>query len=90
MKKWQYHLQYHTQRYQLTYDFYWLNNNQSIWQNFNIFYYRQSILKLINQSKNEIEKYKRMMERQMEVNTFLQKIYFFIQFNFNQPQHDSN
>lgn len=46
-----------------------------------MFNYRQSILKLINQSKIEIEKYKRLMERQMEVNTFLQKIYFFIQFN---------
>ena len=57
-------------------------NNQSLWQNCNLINYRQSILKLIDESKFEVEKYKRMMQRQMDVNTFLQKIYFFIQFNF--------
>lgn len=81
MNKWQCHLQYHTQRYELTYDYYWLNSNQSVWQNGNLLNYRQSILRLINESKFEIEKYKRMLERQINVNTFLQKIYFFIQFN---------
>lgn len=81
MKKWQYNLHYHKQRYELTYDYYWLDNNQSIWQNFNINNYRQSILKIINQSEFEIEKYKNRMERQIEVNSFLQKIYFFIQFH---------
>jgi hypothetical protein len=57
-------------------------NNQSLWQNCNLINYRQSILKLIDESKFEVEKYKRMMQRQIDVNTFLQKIYFFIQFNF--------
>jgi hypothetical protein len=63
--------------------------NQSIWKSFNLINFRQSILNSINQSKCEIEKYKRMMEKQMEVNTFLQKIYFFIQFNLKR-QDDSN
>jgi len=57
-------------------------NNQSLWQKCNLNNYRQSILKLIDESKFEVEKYKRMMQRQIDVNTFLQKIYFFIQFNF--------
>lgn len=63
--------------------------NQSIWKGFNLLNFRQSILNSINQSKYEIEKYKRMMEKQMEVNTFLQKIYFFIQFNLKR-ENDSN
>jgi hypothetical protein len=63
--------------------------NQSIWKSFNLINFRQSILNSINQSKCEIEKYKRMMEKQMEVNIFLQKIYFFIQFNLKR-QDDSN
>lgn len=89
MKKWQCHLEYHAQRYSQTYDYYWLMDNQSIWKYFNLLNFRQSILNSIDESKYEIEKYKRMMEKQMEVNTFLQKIYFFIQFNFkinNQPK----
>ena len=89
MKKWQCHLQYHLQRHSLTYDYYWLMRNQSIWKGFDLLNFRQSILNSINQSKCEIEKYKRMMDKQIEVNTFLQKIYFFIQFNLKR-QDDSN
>ena len=80
----QYSLQHNDNLYKQSYNIYWITNNQSFWKYNNLYEYRQSLYSKIGQLNRWIENYKIMKDRQTKVNTFLQKIYFFIQFNLKQ------
>lgn len=63
-------------------DSYYLNDNQSKhYTNINLINFRQSLIDKICHQNDLIEMYKKKLNSQLEINCFLQKIYFYINFN---------
>lgn len=73
------------QTFQSTFNYDWLNLNGYDWQTTDLVNWRQSLVQKICHNNDEIEKYKRNTFRQESVNSFLQKIFFFINKHFKNP-----
>lgn len=74
--------------YSNTYDYYWLKINQPNIENINLIQYRQSLIERICHLNDVIENYKRRIFKQEEINSFLQKIYFFINLKLIKYEND--
>lgn len=59
--------------------------NKNIYKN--ILEYRQSLIDDICYNNNLIEQYKKQLQKNINISTFLQKIYFFINFNIKKPNY---
>ena len=53
----------------------------------NILEYRQSLIDDICHNNNLIDWYKNKLEKTININNFLQRLYFFINFNFKKPNY---
>lgn len=74
----------YNQIYNLTCDLEWLKQTfQSQLSNINVLELRQSLIEKICYNNDLIEKYKRDFLNQSSVNSFIKKIYFFINHNKN-------
>ena len=78
----------YNQWYSRTYDYHWLTMNQPNLENINLIQYRQSLIERICHVNNLIEDYKSKLSKQEEVNSFLQKIYFFINLKLIKYEND--
>ena len=72
--------------YRNTYDSDWIKNClsgyvQSRNTNIDLISLRQSLIDKICHNNDLMDWYKKSLAKQLEINTFLQKIYFFINFN---------
>ena len=61
----------------------WIIKNciKNNYKNFDIIEYRQSLIDNICYNNDLIQDYKKRLEKSINISTFLQKIYFFINFN---------
>ena len=53
----------------------------------NVLQYRQSLIDDICHNNNLIDYYKKQLEKNININNFLQRIYFFISFNSKTPKY---
>ena len=67
--------------YKNTYNFDWLKNNYKYIKPKSLYDYRQSLIDNIGYNNNLIQDYKKRLEKSINISTFLQKIYFYINFN---------
>lgn len=78
------------QDYRNSYDYDWLVKNQLNLRNINLIEWRQSLIEDICSMNDRIERYKNRKAKQEKINSFLQKIYFFLNFNFKTNTPPSN
>lgn len=72
--------------YNGTYNFEWLKQNLYNWNSVNLIEWRQSLIEKICHNNDMIEKYKKDEISQMNINSFLKNIYFYI----NNKKNNSN
>lgn len=67
--------------YKNTFNFDWLKNNYKYIKPKSLYDYRQSLIDNIGYNNDLIQDYKKRLEKSINISTFLQKLYFFINFN---------
>lgn len=78
--------------YKKSFDYDWINKNciNKNYSNFDMIQYRQSLIDNIGYNNNLIQDYKKRLEKSINISTFLQKIYFYINFNIKSYSNNKN
>lgn len=71
--------------YKNSFNFDWLKNNYQYIKPKSLYDYRQSLIDNICYNNDLIDDYKNRLKKSINISTFLQKLYFFINFNYKKP-----
>lgn len=67
----------------------WLTKNNILdnYKNFDLINYRQSLINDICYNNGLIQQYKNTLQKHINISNFLQRLYFFINFNIKKPNY---
>lgn len=67
----------------------WMNKNNVLInnRNFDLINYRQSLIEDICYNNGLIQQYKNNLQKHINISNFLQRLYFFINFNIKKPNY---